>query len=82
VPVFLGEAPWLPEAAWLLPGRPGAWQEAALVWSGTADAALAQQLEAIEPLAWQARQLLGGQLLRAARRRPCFGSAAPAWGEG
>jgi hypothetical protein len=82
VPVFLGEAPWLPEAAWLLPGRPGAWQEAALVWSGTADAALAQELEAIEPLAWQARQLLGGQLLRAARRRPCFGSAAPAWGEG
>ncbi|MEB3171223.1 MAG: hypothetical protein VKK43_07600 [Synechococcaceae cyanobacterium] len=87
VPVVLGEAPWRPEAAWLLPGHPQAWQAATIPWSGTPDGALADgdladRLAAIEPLAWRSRQLLGARLLRAAQRRPCFGSAAPAGAQG
>jgi hypothetical protein len=77
VPVFLGEAPWLPDAAWLLPERPRAWQEAAILWSGAQDDALTE-----DPLAWRTRQLLGARLLRAARRRPCFGSPPPAGTQG
>jgi len=82
VPVFLGEAPWLPDAAWLLPERPQAWQKAAILWSGAQDAALTEGLAVIEPLAWRTRQLLGARLLRAARRRPCFGSTPPAGAQG
>ena len=82
MPVFLGEAPWLPDAAWLLPERPRAWQKAAILWSGAHDAALTEGLAVIEPLAWRTRQLLGARLLRAARRRPCFGSTPPAGAQG
>lgn len=82
VPVLLGEGPWRPEAAWLLPGQPQAWQEASISWGDTADGAgadgaLTERLAAIDPLAWRSRQLLGGRLLRAAQQRPCFGSAPP-----
>ncbi|MFM7266692.1 MAG: hypothetical protein ACKOZW_14100, partial [Cyanobium sp.] len=81
VPVVVGEGPWRPEAAWLLPRHPQAWQEATIPWEGTpngalADGALAARLAAIEPLAWRTRQLQGSRLLRAAQQRPCFGSAA------
>jgi hypothetical protein len=82
VPVLVGEAAWLPEAGWLLPGLPGAWGEAVLVSQGEEPGALAERLRAIGPLAWRARQLIGGRLLRAARWRTCFGIPAPAGGEG
>ena len=82
VPVLVGEAAWLPEAGWLLPGLPGAWGEAVLVSQGEEPGALAERLQAIGPLAWRARQLIGGRLLRAARWRTCFGIPAPAGGEG
>jgi hypothetical protein len=87
VPVVLGEGPWRPEAAWLLPGQPDAWQVATIPWAGPADTALAdgalaEQLAAIEPLAWRTRQLLGQRLLQAARQRTCFGAAPPGGPQG
>lgn len=77
VPVLVGETAWLPAADWLLPGLPGAWQEALLLCPEEERATLPERLQAIEPLAWRARQLLGGRLLRAAWRRTCCGGTAP-----
>ncbi|MEB3255354.1 MAG: hypothetical protein VKJ05_03085 [Synechococcaceae cyanobacterium] len=77
VPVLVGGPAWLPAARWLLPGLPQAWQEAVLVCREEERATLPERLQAIEPLAWRARQLLGGRLLRAAWRRTCWGGSAP-----
>jgi hypothetical protein len=78
VPVLLGDPPPLPAAAWLLPDQPGAWQELALVWPKGDAGRLVERLRAIGPLAWSTRQLLGGQVFRAAQRRTCFDLATPA----